>query len=57
MPAGHAGGHRPPRSGNRRLVTALPTSQTIGYGAHYYAFAVLLVPIAADLRGPLGGTR
>ncbi|MGX6601479.1 MFS transporter [Micromonosporaceae bacterium Da 78-11] len=37
-------------SANRRLVAALAITQTVGYGALYYAFAVLLVPIAADLH-------
>ena len=32
------------------MVAALVVSQTVGYGALYYAFAVLLVPIAADLH-------
>jgi MFS family permease len=31
-------------------VAALAISQTVGYGALYYAFAVLLVPMAADLE-------
>jgi MFS family permease len=41
-----AGGSR--RDG-RRIVAALAVTQTVGYGALYYAFAVLLVPMAADL--------
>jgi predicted MFS family arabinose efflux permease len=32
------------------LVAAFAITQTIGYGTLYYAFAVLLHPIAADLR-------
>ncbi|GIF08963.1 MFS transporter [Actinoplanes siamensis] len=52
MPADQrVGGHRrssPPR--NRTLVAALAITQTIGYGTLYYAFAVFLVPIAADLH-------
>jgi predicted MFS family arabinose efflux permease len=44
------GGHRPSPPGNRPLVAALAITQTIGYGALYYAFVVLLVPIAADLH-------
>jgi predicted MFS family arabinose efflux permease len=51
MPADTAvGGHRPSPPGNRPLVAALAITQTIGYGALYYAFAVFLVPIAADLH-------
>jgi predicted MFS family arabinose efflux permease len=51
MPAGETvGGHRPSPPGSRPLVAALAISQTIGYGALYYAFAVLLVPVAADLH-------
>jgi MFS family permease len=34
----------------RVVVAALAVSQTVGYGCLYYAFAVLLVPMAADLR-------
>lgn len=45
------GGHRPSSAdGNRPLIAALAITQTIGYGALYYAFAVFLVPIAADLH-------
>ncbi|AGL21555.1 MFS transporter [Actinoplanes sp. N902-109] len=44
------GGHRRSPYGNRRLVAALAITQTIGYGALYYAFAVLLVPISAALH-------
>src|SRR5690348_1279487 len=36
--------------GRRGLVTALAITQTIGYGALYYAFAVLLTPVAAGLH-------
>lgn len=38
--------------GRRRtgLVAALAITQTIGYGTLNYAFAVLLIPLAADLR-------
>ncbi|GIE78491.1 MFS transporter [Actinoplanes philippinensis] len=51
VPAGPtAGGHRPSEHGNRTLVAALAITQTIGYGTLYYAFAVFLVPIAADLH-------
>jgi predicted MFS family arabinose efflux permease len=34
----------------RVIVAALAVSQTVGYGALYYSFAVLLVPMAADLH-------
>ncbi len=49
-PAGtlRAGGD-PVRHG-RRLVAALAVTQTVGYGTLYYAFAVLLAPMAADLH-------
>ncbi|SDS82423.1 MFS transporter [Actinoplanes derwentensis] len=43
------GGHPPSPPGNRVLVAALAITQTIGYGALYYCFAVFLTPIAADL--------
>jgi MFS family permease len=33
----------------RPLVVGLAVSQTVGYGVLYYAFAVLLTPIATDL--------
>ncbi|GAA2887388.1 MFS transporter [Actinoplanes cyaneus] len=47
----YAGGRRPSsRRGNRQLVAALAITQTIGYGTLHYAFAVFLVPIAADLH-------
>lgn len=45
-----AGGHLPSPPDGRALVAALAITQTIGYGALYYAFAVFLVPIAADLH-------
>lgn len=32
------------------IVAALAVSQTVGYGALYYAFSVLLLPMARDLR-------
>lgn len=32
------------------IVAALAVTQTIGYGVLYYAFAVLLQPMAADLH-------
>jgi hypothetical protein len=41
----------PGRGGGRaRLVATLAVTQTIGYGVLYYAFAVVLHPIATDLR-------
>src|SRR5918994_214760 len=33
----------------RGLVAALAVTQTVGYGVLYYAFAVVLAPLAADL--------
>jgi MFS family permease len=52
VPAGtRAGGHRKSTlDGNGTLVAALAVTQTIGYGALYYSFAVFLVPITADLH-------
>jgi predicted MFS family arabinose efflux permease len=38
------------RSRARRIVAALAITQTVGYGTLYYAFAVLLGPLAADLH-------
>jgi MFS family permease len=43
------GGHRPVFHG-WRIVATFAVTQTIGYGCLYYAFAVLLHPIAADLN-------
>jgi predicted MFS family arabinose efflux permease len=37
-------------AGPRRLVAVLALTQTVGYGVLFYAFPVLLVPIATDLR-------
>ena len=34
----------------RGIVGALAVTQTVGYGTLYYAFAVFLTPIAADLH-------
>lgn len=34
----------------RRLVAVLAVTQTVGYGVLYYAFSVLLTPMAADLH-------
>jgi predicted MFS family arabinose efflux permease len=39
-----------PRTRRRRLLTTLSITQTVGYGVLYYAFAVVLTPIAADLH-------
>ncbi|MFI5913377.1 MFS transporter [Dactylosporangium sp. NPDC051541] len=44
-----AGGHRPVFHG-WRIVAALAVTQTVGYGTLYYAFAVLLQPMAATLH-------
>ena len=38
------------RSSSRRLVAALAVTQTVGYGVLFYAFSVLLTPIATDLH-------
>jgi MFS family permease len=38
------------RTRARRIVAALAISQTVGYGTLYYAFAVFLTPLAADLH-------
>ena len=43
------GGHRQSRAG-WRIVAVFAVTQTLGYGCLYYAFAVLLHPITADLR-------
>src|SRR3982751_2462977 len=34
----------------RRIVAALAVTQTVGYGVLYYAFAVLLQPMASTLH-------
>jgi MFS family permease len=46
--APRAGGHHESRP--RAIFAALAISQTVGYGALYYAFAVFLTPLAADLH-------
>jgi MFS family permease len=43
------GGHQPVFHG-WRIVATFAVTQTVGYGCLYYAFAVLLRPIAADLH-------
>lgn len=48
-----------PTRGHRRgwrIVAALAITQTVGYGALYYSFAVLLHPVAADLRTSTAAT-
>jgi predicted MFS family arabinose efflux permease len=42
----------PPREGRRAraIVAGLAVTQTVGYGALFYSFAVFLTPIAADLH-------
>jgi len=44
-----SGGHPQARRG-WRIVAALAVTQTVGYGVLYYAFAVLLQPMAASLQ-------
>jgi MFS family permease len=45
------GGHTPPsRNRARGIVAALSITQTVGYGTLYYAFAVFLTLMAADLH-------
>jgi MFS family permease len=41
-----------PETGGWRIVAVFAITQTIGYGTLYYSFAVLLHPIARDLRIP-----
>src|SRR5690242_13287335 len=48
--AGRAATSEPDRGRARAIVRALAITQTVGYGTLYYAFAVFLVPMAADLR-------
>jgi MFS family permease len=45
----HLGGHRPHVYG-WRIVAAFALTQTVGYGTLYYAFAVLLHPMAVTLH-------
>lgn len=40
----------PDRGRARRIVAALAVTQTVGYGALYYSFAVFLTPLARDLH-------
>src|SRR5689334_9321325 len=44
----------PDRGRARAIVRALAITQTVGYGTLYYAFAVFLVPMAADLHASTG---
>lgn len=39
-----------PRRRARAIVAALAVTQTVGYGALYYSFSVLLTPLARDLH-------
>jgi MFS family permease len=39
-----------PRSRASAVVAGLAVTQTVGYGALYYSFAVFLTPVAADLH-------
>ena len=47
---GTAGRHGLDSSRATAIVAALAITQTVGYGTLYYAFAVFLVPLAADLN-------
>ena len=47
--APHPGGDRSSPT-PRRLLAALAVTQTVGYGVLYYAFAVILTPMAAALH-------
>jgi hypothetical protein len=52
VPAGASGGDSTGAGSRRRaraIVAALAVTQTGGYGALYYSFAVLLTPLARDL--------
>ncbi|GAA0793536.1 MFS transporter [Spirilliplanes yamanashiensis] len=49
MPAGHHTGGHVPSGRPAAVMAALAVTQTIGYGTLYYAFAVLLTPLARDL--------
>ena len=44
-----SGGHRT-RFPGWRIVAAFTVTQTVGYGALYYSFAVLLSPMTVDLH-------
>jgi hypothetical protein len=52
--AGPAATAEPDRGRARAIVRALAITQTVGYGTLYYAFAVFLVPMAADLQASTG---
>ena len=47
MAAGLPAGGHPPGGRGWWIVAALAVTQTVGYGVLYYAFAVLLHPMAA----------
>jgi predicted MFS family arabinose efflux permease len=49
--AGTPGGHTTSETRRAKaIVAALAITQTVGYGTLYYAFAVFLTPLAADLH-------
>jgi MFS family permease len=56
VPTGTPGGDGTGRPGTgacrraRAIVAALAVTQTVGYGALYYSFSVLLTPLARDLH-------
>jgi predicted MFS family arabinose efflux permease len=53
VPAGTPGGDSTGAGSHRRaraIVAALAVTQTVGYGALYYSFSVLLTPLARDLH-------
>lgn len=49
-PGGDHSAHPTPGRWGWAIVAALAVTQTVGYGVLYYAFAVFLAPIAADLH-------
>jgi len=53
VPTGTTGGDSTGAGSRRRaraIVAALAVTQTVGYGALYYSFAILLTPLARDLH-------
>jgi hypothetical protein len=44
---------RPVQGRARAIVAALAVTQTVGYGALYYSFAVLLAPLTHDLHASI----